>query len=127
MLIGLLGLLGCRSGRVQPVALDSFREQAIYASLKKEAVPIPASTPYDSEARRRQFFDDGFRAGWDCAISGALLHGTFGTPVDLPSDTRDAWTAGWRSGTKTGSDRWQTEHQKLRPEIGQPDAGGNSR
>jgi hypothetical protein len=67
------------------------------------------------------------KASNQSAHSGALLHGTFGTPVDLPGDGREAWTAGWKSGAKMGIDRWQAESQKLREGIGQPDAPGNGR
>jgi hypothetical protein len=124
----LIGLLGCKSTPPPETrASGEFQEQAIYAALKKEPVPIPQSTLYGSDVRQQRFFAEGFRSGWERAISGALLHGTFGTPVDLPVDGREAWTAGCKSGTKMGSDRWQAERQKLREGIGQPDAAGNSR
>ena len=123
----LIALLGCKSSPPPKavVASDSFHEQAIYAALKDVAVPLPQSTPYYADVRQRQSFTDGFRTGWEHAISGALLHGTFGTPADLPDDMREAWAAGWKSGTKMGSDRWMAENQKLREKIGQQDGAAN--
>jgi hypothetical protein len=110
---GLIVSLGCKSNPPSKLeAHDLLHEREIYASLKDEPVPVPSSTAYDASARQRQSFIDGFQTGWDLAISGALLHGTFGTPVDLPADIREAWTAGWKSGTKLGSDRWLAESRK---------------
>jgi len=116
----LTSLVGCRSTPpAESRSPDEFHEQAIYAALKHEPVPIPQSTLYGSDARQQQSFADGFRNGWERAISGALLHGTFGTPANLSADVREAWTAGWKSGTKIGSDRWMAKSQELRERNGQ--------
>ena len=109
----LVGLLGCKSvSRSKSGASDAFHEKAIYAALKSEPVPLPANTPYDGDARQRDAFNEGFRRGWDRAISGAFLHGTFGIPSSLSKDLHEAWSAGLKSGTKVGSDRWIGEYKQ---------------
>lgn len=119
-----IALAGCRSTQtVDPVTLNTFYEKAIYDRLKNELDPLPTETPYGNDERQVEAFNDGFRRGWDCAISGALLHGTFGTPTDLTEETRRAWSAGWASGTKMGSGRWMKESQNLREENGQQGGG----
>jgi len=119
-------LVGCESSPPPiPVARDPFREKAIYAALKMEPVPLPESTPCDGDTRQRAAFNEGFRSGWDRAISGALLHGTFGTPIDLPNDLHHAWSAGWKSGAKVGSDRWSAESKRQQETVGQPDGAAN--
>jgi len=121
-----IALAGCRSSQTVepvPVTLDTFQEKAIYARLKSEPVPLPTETPYANDQGQLEAFNEGFRRGWECAISGSLLHGTFGTPTDMIEETRRAWSAGWQSGTKMGSGRWMTESQKLREESGQPGSG----
>ena len=126
IMVAAIGLVGCRSGAPQkPVASDTFHEKAIYAALKIEPVPLPQSTPYDGDARQREAFNEGFRSGWDRAISGALLHGTFGTPTDLPKVLQEPWKAGWKSGTTVGSDRWIAESKRQREMLGQPDGAAN--
>lgn len=110
-------LAGCKTQPPSQLApSDHLHEQAIHAILKKAPVPAPRNTPYDSDERQRQAFTDGFRTGWDQAISGALLHGTFAAPVDLADDLRTAWTRGWCSGIGAGIDRWQAESRKARLE-----------
>lgn len=122
----LAGLLGCQSSPPpQPVVFDPFQEKAIYATLKSEPVPLPQSTPYDGDALQRDVFNEGFRRGWDRAISGALLHGTFGTPTDLSKGLREAWSAGWKSGAKIGGDRWLEESKRLRETLSQPVGAAN--
>jgi hypothetical protein len=124
IIVAAFGLVGCESSPPpKPVAFDPFREKAIYAALKSEPVPLPQSTPYDSDVRQREAFNEGFRTGWDRAISGALAHGTFGTPTNPPRDLREAWSAGWKSGTKVGSERWFTESQQ--EALGQPGGSAN--
>ena len=121
--VAMVGILGCRSNDAsKPVALDMFHEKAIYATLRTEPIPLPKTTAYDGDDRQRQTFDDAFRSGWECAISGALLHGTFGTPNDLAKEMRGVWSSGWDAGTKAGSDRWLKENRKLRDEGGQQSA-----
>ncbi len=108
-----IGLVGCESKpQHEPIASDTFHEQAIYTALKSEPVPLPQRTSYDGDARQREAFDEGFRSGWDRAISGALLHGTFGTPTDVPNELHGAWSAGWKSGAKAGGDRWSAESKR---------------
>lgn len=118
-------LTGCRADHAEtPLTLDaSAEEKAIYAALKVEPTPIPKATPYDRNREHRQVFEDGFRTGWDCAISGALLHGTFGIPPDVPKEKRNAWSDGWRAGAKAGGERWLLERQSIQERNGQP-AGG---
>jgi hypothetical protein len=125
-MVAAIGLVGCESSPPQkPVASETFHENAIYAVLKREPVPLPQSAPYNGDARHREAFNEGFRSGWDRAISGALLHGTFGTPTDLPKDLREAWSAGWKSGAKTGSDRWFAESKRQQETLGQADGAAN--
>ena len=125
-LVLVIALLGCQSRPAQKkFTWDPFRDQAIYAVLKGEPVPILRSSPYDGDPRRRAAFDEGFRSGWDRAISGALLHGTFGTPTDLSWDLQDAWSAGWHSGAKLGSDQWLAESLRQQEMIRQPDAAAS--
>ena len=112
--VAVIALMGCRSNHGQePLTLDtSFREKAIYSILKHEPIPLPETTPYDRDGGQRKVFNEGFRSGWDCAISGALLYGTFGTPTDLDEEMRKVWSAGWDSGTKAGSDLWLMESRE---------------
>ena len=119
--IGVLALVGCKSEHVLLEApQDMFYAKAIYSRLKEEPIPLPKVTPYNSNIKHRAVFDDGFRSGWECAISGSFLHGTFGTPVDLEKEKREIWSAGWDEGIKTGFNRWQKERQKIQNESGQP-------
>lgn len=135
--MAVVGLLGCASRQtLKPTAFDlSAREKAIYATLKDEPIPLPKETPFDVNSRQREIFNAGFRDGWDCAISGALLHGTFGTPTDLTDDLRKVWSAGWKAGGFAGSNRWLMEDQKMNQEqhgqqsagpYGSPEAGSSS-
>lgn len=122
----LVGLLGCESSPPpKRVSFDPLNEKAIYAALKSEPVPFPQTTPYDGNTRQREAFNAGFRSAWHRAISGALLHGTFGTPTDLANDLREAWIAGWKSGAKVGGDRWLAESKRQRETAGQPDGSAN--
>jgi len=115
-----IDLVGCESSPPQKLAAPgTFHEKAIYAALKNEAVPLPQSTAYDGDVRQRKAFNEGFRSGWGAAISGALLHGTFGTPTD------EAWSAGWKSGAKAGSDRRLAESKRQQGTLGQPDGPAN--
>ena len=126
ILVATIGLVGCESSPPEKqAASDTFHENEIYAALKSEPVPLPQSTPYDGDVRQREAFNEGFRSGWDRAISGALLHGTFGTPTDLPKDLREPWSAGWKSGTKVGSDRWFAESRRRQETLGQPGGSAN--
>jgi len=99
--------------------MGTFHEKEIYATLRNEPIPLPKTTPYDRNSGQRDTFEQGFRNGWDCAISGALLHGTFGTPTDLSVEMRKIWSAGWDAGTKKGTERWLVESQRLRGGSGQ--------
>jgi hypothetical protein len=126
ILIAAFSLVGCESSPPpKPVAFDPFHEKAIYAVLKSEPVPPPPRSAYDGPVHQREAFIEGFESGWERAISGALLHGTFGTPRDLPKDLRDPWTAGWKSGAKLGSDRWFAESKRQQETLGQPDGAAN--
>lgn len=106
-------LTGCASShKPVPGAPRSLRENDIYAALRTEPIPLPDETPYDDDERQRTLFGDGFRSGWDWAISGALLHGTSAGPAGLTPDMMNAWWAGWDRGTTRGSERWLKESQK---------------
>jgi hypothetical protein len=135
--LAVVSLLGCTSSQtLKPTAFDlSPREKAIYFALKDEPIPLPKETPYDGNSRQREVFNAGFRDGWDCAISGAMLHGTFGTPTDLTDDLRKVWSAGWKAGGVVGSNRWLMEDQRMYQEqhsqlsagpYGSPAAGSPS-
>jgi hypothetical protein len=117
-----VALTGCRTYHAEtPLTLDTpAEEKAIYAALKVEPTPIPKATPYDRNREHRQVFEEGFRAGWDCAVSGALLHGTYGIPPDVPKEKRNAWSDGWGAGAKAGSERWLSERQSMQERIGHP-------
>lgn len=108
-------LIGCSSPQTPRTgALDTFHEKEIYSTLRNEPIPLPKTTRYDRDSDQRNVFERGFRNGWDCAISGALLHGTFGTPADLNAEMRRSWSAGWDAGTRKGTDRWLLESQRRR-------------
>ncbi len=127
IMVAAIGLVGCESSPLQrAVASDTFHEKAICAALKSEPVPLPQNTPYDGDARQREAFNEGFRSGWGRAISGALLHGTFGTPPDLSKDLQEPWSAGWKSGAKVGSDRWFVESKRQQETLGQGGAANRS-
>lgn len=126
IILAVIGLVGCESPLMQKrVAIDTSHEKAIYGRLKSEPVPLLETTPYDGDARRSDVFNEGFRNGWERAISGALLHGTFGTPTDLPKDLREAWSSGWKSGAKVGSQRWLAERKRQEEALGQPGGSAN--
>ena len=113
-------LIGCSSPQTPRTdTLDTFHEKEIYSTLRNEPIPFPKPTPYDRNSGQRYTYEQGFRNGWDCAISGALLHGTFGTPTDLSAEMRKIWSAGWDAGTKKGTDRWLVESQRLRDRSSQ--------
>ena len=132
-LITIMGMVSCKSnGPTQSgVPTDSLWEQKIQAVLKNVPPPLPESTPYDRDTRQREVFDAGFRAGWNCGISGSFLHGTYGTPMELAKEARDirtAWSAGWDAGLKMGADRWLRELKRPRDVKGrQPIGDGLSR
>jgi hypothetical protein len=114
-----LGLIGCTSKPpIEPLAQAFVRntygiphEPEIYAILKEEPVPLPQVTLYDGDARLRQVFVDGFRVGWDRAISGALFHDAYAL-MGRPEEGR-VWKSGWRSGTQAGYARWKIESQRF--------------
>lgn len=106
-----LALDGCSLGRSpdMPGVLDEM-EQAIHETLKKDWVPLPATTPYDCVTVQRRSYIDGFRAGWKHAISGALLHsGLVSAPNEVTKDLRKVWWEGWYAGAQKGADRWMAE------------------
>ena len=126
IIMAALGLVGCESSPPQKTtASDALHEKAIYAVLKSEPVPPPPRSAFDGRVRQREAFIEGFESGWERAISGALLHGTFGTPGDLSNDLREAWSAGWKSGAELGSDRWFAESKRQQETLGQPDGAAN--
>jgi hypothetical protein len=107
------GLIGCKSSpETRPVAYDFIRMKAVYQILKSEPIPVPHQTPYDGDTRQHEAFNEGYRDGWQRAISGDLLKGTFGTPIDLPKDLLKPWRAGWEAGAKVGIDRWHAERTR---------------
>ena len=115
-----VALIGCSSPQTPRTGtIDAFLEKEIYAVLRKEPIPLSPTTPYDRDSGQRDAFEQGFCNGWECAISGALLHGTFGTPTDLTAEMRKVWSAGWDAGAKKGMDRWLVESQSLRERGGQ--------
>jgi hypothetical protein len=121
MALAALGLVGCKSSpETRPVAHDSFRMKAVYQVLNSEPIPVPQQTPYDGDTRQHEAFNEGYRDGWQRAISGDLLKGTFGTPIDLPKDLLEPWRAGWEAGAKVGNDRWHAERTRQLEANGQP-------
>jgi hypothetical protein len=115
------GLAGCKSSpETRPVAYDVFRMKAVYQVLKSEPIPVPQLTPYDGDTRQHEALNEGYRDGWQRAISGDLLKGTFGTPIDLPKDLLEPWRAGWEAGAKFGFDRWFAERTRQLEANGQP-------
>ncbi len=120
IIVASIALVGCRSSQTgEPITLDTFHETTIYAQLKDEPIPLPNENPYGNNSGQRESYIEGFRGGWDWAISGALLRGTFVTPTDLPDAEHAAWSAGWELGAKMGSDRWMKERDKIQNEGGQ--------
>jgi hypothetical protein len=112
----ILVLSGCSSRVCAPLRQSELGpvERAIHERLRKESVPLPTTTPYDGIATQRQVYVDGFRGGWDHAISGAILHsGLVSTPLEVPQELGKAWREGWRAGAKQGGDRWMKELGKL--------------
>ena len=96
IIVASIALVGCRSSQTgEPITLDTFHETTIYAQLKDEPIPLPNENPYGNNSGQRESYIEGFRGGWDWAISGTLLRGTFVTPTDLPDAEHAAWSAGW--------------------------------
>ncbi len=120
------GLVGCKSiSETRPVAHDVFRMKAVYQVLNSEPTPVPQQTLYDGDTRQHEAFNEGYRNGWQRAISGDLLKGTFGTPIDLAKDLLEPWTAGWEAGAKVGFERWLAERTRQLEANGQPDGPAN--
>ena len=121
MALATFALVGCKSSsETRLVASDFFRMKAVYQVLGSEPIPVPQQTPYDGDTRQHGAFNEGYRDGWQRAISGDLLKGTFGTPIDLPKHLLEPWRAGWEAGAKVGIDRWHAERTRQLEEDGQP-------
>lgn len=106
-LFAVLLLAGCQTHKqltevMQPLTKDK-RLAAIYDDLKILPIPIPKTTAFDGDSRRRDSYVAGFRQGWDFAISGRILYGTQFAPAGMPSDLFDAWQDGSREGARLGS------------------------
>jgi hypothetical protein len=93
-------------------------EQIIRERLQPEPIPLPATTPFDSDAKKQAAYLNGFRKAWDDVVSGAFLHATIG--VSIPDGLEEPWRAGWKDGCKIAVDRWFQELKKWRKEYTSP-------
>jgi hypothetical protein len=109
-----LTLLGCSSRQKtqQGPILGASKHTTtinITESLRAVPVPVPKTTPYDADARKKGAYLSGFRDGWEKGITGMLKYATFGSPSSLSPDLTPSWTYGWKAGSKAGADRWFEE------------------
>jgi hypothetical protein len=102
-------LVGCQTRKQQTAVVQPFPQDkrlvAIYDELKKVAIPLPQTTPFDDNSRRRGSYLAGFREGWDFAISGRILYGTQIAPAGMESDLFSAWQDGACEGRRYGSEQ----------------------
>jgi len=106
---------GCGTAREKTVSLNlNPEEQIISQRLQQEPIPLPKTTPFDSDARKQEAYFSGFRKAWNFVISGNFLHGTMG--VSIPDGLEEPWNAGWNDGYKIASDHWLQEFAKWRRE-----------
>jgi hypothetical protein len=89
---------------MRPLSQDK-RLAAIYNDLKKIPIPIPSTTPFDTNSLSRDTYLSAFREGWDFAISGRILYATQIAPAGMPSDLFSVWQAGACEGAKLGSEQ----------------------
>jgi len=87
-------------------------EKVIRQRLQDELIPFPQTTPFDSDAKKREAFLTGFCKAWDFVVSGDALHATMG--VSIPNGFEESWNAGWKDGYKVASECWMREFEKLR-------------
>jgi hypothetical protein len=113
LLMLVIGLVGCateqkvESGELVS-SLQSY-EDLMYESLSREAVPLPAATPYDPDTRKRGAYLRGFADAWHYVISGSGLHGDGAGSFYQSSELRNVWWAGYETGRKLAWERWKEE------------------
>jgi hypothetical protein len=110
---------GCASQNEKVVStnmgnVDLFREKIISPRLLAEQIPFPENTPFDSDAKSREAYRNGFQQAWDYVASGIALHGTIG--VSKPVGFESAWDSGWKDGYKIAWNLWRQESEKVRVE-----------
>jgi hypothetical protein len=105
---------GCATRRENvPLNLNA-NEEIIRQELKGELIPFPQTTPFDSDAKKRNAYLTAFSKAWNFVVSGDALHATVG--FSIPSGFEEPWKVGWNDGYKIASDRWMQELEKLRNE-----------
>jgi hypothetical protein len=104
---------GCATQNLQTLPFDpNHSEKVVSQRLFAEPIPFPTKTPFDSDAKEREAYLNGFHKAWDYVASGFFLHGTLG--VSKPAGLEEAWDCGWKDGCKDAGDRWMLESEKLR-------------
>jgi len=107
---------GCATHQQESVSSIVFsslpEEKAIYERLRVELIPLPATTPFDSDQKQREVYTEGFDEAWDWVISGTFLHGD--RAFTGPTEQEKSWRAGWKDGYKIASDRWMQEFERWR-------------
>ena len=121
LIAGATVLIGCTT---KPSVRDASTyanlrpvENVIYENLSREAVPFPATTPYDTDKESRGVYLRGFADAWHNVISGESLHGIWaGRPIGLSGELTKVWQAGSDAGHKAASERWTQEYLRIRQE-----------
>ena len=112
--VGLLSF-GCVSRQEETISSSLLsgipKEEIIGKRLQQEPIPLPATTPFDSDAINQEAYLSGFRKAWNYVVSGYFLHATIET--SMPRGLEEPWKAGWKDGYKIGSYRWLQESKKL--------------
>jgi hypothetical protein len=109
ILFAVLLLAGCQTRKAQTEVVQPFsqvkRLAVVYDELKTVPIPLPQTTPFEGDSRRRDSYLAGFRGGWDFAISGRILYGTQIAPAGMESDLFSVWQVGAREGARLGSEQ----------------------
>lgn len=107
---------GCATQRQETVSHNVMSgvpfEKEISEFLQQQPIPFPQTTPFDSDAKKRDVYLTAFSKAWDYVVSGNALHGTIGFSV--PKGFKEPWNAGWKDGYQIASERWEQEFEKLR-------------
>ena len=86
--------------------LGAILEQ--YRPLLERDIVLPPQMPYPDGTTQRQWYEEGYREGWNCGIL-PMVNITKALPADIAKDPEsvEEWRDGFRDGKKVGFHAFQ--------------------
>ena len=94
----MFSLAGCTTHRPPP----SPEQIAVHEQLKQETAPLPETTPFDADPKKRDAYLDAFHKAWDYVTQGKKLD----AKNSIPKGLEQPWNAGWKDGYNIASQHW---------------------